>query len=325
MAAVELFSGKGDTMEFLIEADGKIYEISELVKSVSYTDKLNDGCSKLEFAYHDDEFIIRNGSPVRLKYKDTDVFFGYVFKHGAKKGKEIPVTAYDQLRYCKAKDTIVVKDDTVASLVRKMCAYFNLKTGTLADTAYKLPISIQDEKTWLDIVYKAIDDTLTAKGQWYAFRDEFGSVTLRNLEELQLNLIIGDESLCYDYEYEKSIDENFYNQIKLVSDNEKTGKREVYIAKDSTSISTYGLLQYFEVLDKNTNIAQGKSKADMLLSLYNREVETITLPCLGDIRIRAGSSFFGQIKDIFLNKRLIVRSVKHEFIPVHIMSLEVAI
>ena len=30
-------------MEFLVEVDKQIYEISELVKEVSYTDKLNDG------------------------------------------------------------------------------------------------------------------------------------------------------------------------------------------------------------------------------------------------------------------------------------------
>ena len=42
-------------MEFLVEVNSKVYEISELVKSVSFTDKLNDGCSKLEFSFIDPE------------------------------------------------------------------------------------------------------------------------------------------------------------------------------------------------------------------------------------------------------------------------------
>lgn len=310
-------------MEFLVEVDGKIYEISELVKSVSYSDKLNDGCSKLEFSYIDDDLVIKNGNVVRFKYDDANIFYGYVFKVSRNKGKEITVTAYDQLRYCKAKDTIVVKNDTVTTLVNKMCNYFNLRKGVLTDTKYKLPVSVQDDKTWLDIIYTAISDTLTNTGRWYCLRDEFGSIAIRDLEDLTLNLILGDESLVYDYEYEKSIDDDFYNQIKIVSDNEKTGKRDVYITKDSSSIERYGLLQYFEVLDKNANPSQAKAKADALLRLYNREVETLELECLGDVRVRAGNSFYGQIADIRLNKRLIVKSVTHEFIPVHTMSLEV--
>lgn len=310
-------------MEFLVEVDGKIYEISELVKSISYTDKLNDGCSKLEFSYIDDDLVIKNGNVVRFKYNDANIFYGFVFKVSRNKGKEITVTAYDQLRYCKAKDTIVVKNDTVTTLVNKMCNYFNLRKGVLTDTKYKLPVSVQDDKTWLDIIYTAIEDTLTNTGRWYCLRDEFGSIALRDLEDLTLNLILGDESLAYDYEYEKSIDDDFYNQIKLVSDNETTGKRDVYITKDSGSIAKYGLLQYFEVLDKNYNPSQAKAKADALLKLYNREVETLELKCLGDVRVRAGSSFYGQIEDIGLNKRLIVKSVTHEFVPVHTMELEV--
>ena len=310
-------------MEFLVEVDGKIFEISELVESVAYTDKLNDGCSKLEFSYIDDDVRLHNASVVRFRYGGADIFYGYVFKHGQNKAKEITVTAYDQLRYCKAKDTIVVKDDTVDSLVRKMCNYFGLKAGTLTNTGYKLPVSVQDDKTWLDIIYNAIDDTLSNTGKWYCLRDEFGNIVIRDLQELQLDLILGDESLAYDYEYEKSIDEDFYNQIKIVSDNESTGKRDVYITKDSGSIAKYGLLQYFEVLDKNYNPSQAKAKADALLQLYNRELETLELKCLGDVRVRAGNSFFGQIEDIQLNKRLIVKSVTHEFVPVYTMTLEV--
>ncbi len=312
-------------MEFLVEVDGQIYEISELVTSVSYTDKLNDGCSKLEFSYVDDDLRIENGSAVRFKYGGANIFYGHVYKHGQNKDKKITVTAYDQLRHCKAKDTIIVDGDTITTLVNKMCNYFNLKKGTLTDTGYILPAKVRDDKTWLDIIYTAIDDTLTNTGRWYCLRDEFGSIAIRELRELQLDLVLGDESLAYDYEYEKSIDDNFYNQIKIVSDNEATGKRDVYIAKDSESIAKYGLLQYFEVLDKNYNPSQAKAKADALLQLYNREMETLELKCLGDVRVRAGSSFFGQIEDIKLNKRLIVRAVTHEFVPVHVMTVEVTI
>lgn len=313
-------------MELLIEVSNKIYNIVELVTSISWTDKLNDGCSKLEFSYKDDDLKIANGCIVRFKYNGSNIFYGVVFKHSRNRYGEVSVTSYDQLRYAKAKDTVAIKSDTVTTLVSKMCTYFGLIKGTLSDTGYKLPTGYHSDKTWIDIIYSGISETLTNKGKWYSLRDEFGKVCLRELEELKLNLVLGDESLVYDFEHEVSIDDNFYNQIKLVSENESTGKADVYITKDSKSINTYGLLQYYEALDKNANASQAKAKADMLLKLYNQEVNTLSLKCLGDTSVRAGNSFYAIMSDIGITKlkRLIVRSVTHNFVPVHTMDLEVS-
>ena len=312
-------------IEFLVEVENKVYEISDLVTKVTYTDKLNDGCSKLEFSYLNKDLIIRNGSTVRFKYNNDNIFFGYVFKVGQNSSDEITVTAYDQLRYCKAKDTIIVSNSSLGALAKKMCNYFGLRIGNVSNSSFVLPNSIQDDKTWLDIMYNAISDTLMSVGIKYSLRDEFGYVALRDLDDLRLNLILGDESLAYDYEYEKSIDDEFYNLIKLVSDNESTGKRDVYIVKDSDSIDKFGLMQYFEVLDKNYNNSQAKTMADNLLKLYNRETETLNIKCIGDTSVRAGNSFLAKIKDINLDKRLIVKSATHSFLPHHTMDLEVMI
>ncbi|MBN7773145.1 XkdQ/YqbQ family protein [Clostridium aminobutyricum] len=312
-------------MEFTVQVDSTLYDISELVTKVSYTDKLNDGCSKLEFSYINDNLVITNGSTVRFKYNDSEIFNGHVFKVSRDDKKEISVTAYDQLRYCKAKDVIVVDGDTTTTLVKRMCHYFNLRTGTLTDTGYVLDTNVHDDKTWLDMIYAAISDTLLNKGSKYALRDEFGAITLRNLEDLRLNLILGDESLCYGYDYEKSIDDEFYNQIKIYLKGETSRDSQFVSAKDETSIEKYGMLQYFEASDENSNASKAKKKADILLKLYNREVETLSLECLGDTRIRAGTSFYAYISDIGLNKSLFVKQVTHKFLPNHTMSLEVSI
>ncbi|MDF2907479.1 MAG: phage protein [Herbinix sp.] len=309
-------------MEFLVETGGKICVISKLVNSVSWKDTLNDGCSKLDFSFVDKTLNIANGDTVRFVYDDVK-YFGKVWKNGTNKKLEKTITSYDQLRRAKVKDTIVCKKDTVTTLTAKMCDYLGFTKGDLLNTVYQLPISVQDDKTWLDIIYGAIKDTLISTGKQYLLRDEFGKIMIRSIEDLQINLILGDGSLCYDYEYTKSIDDNFYNLIKLARDNESSGKRDVFIAKDSNSIAKYGLIQYFEVVDKKTESAQVKNKADMLLGLYNNEAETLTLNCLGDTRVRAGSSFYARIEDIEMNKRLIVKSVTHEFLPVHTMQIEV--
>lgn len=311
-------------IELLVGNDKEIYDITELVKGISYTDKLNDGCSKLEFSYIGNDPKVENSNEVRFTYGDIK-FYGYIFKHGQNKKKEVTVTAYDQLRYAKAKDTVVSQKDTVTTLTKRMCNYFGLKTGALVNTKYVLPTKPYMDNTWLDILYDSIKETLANKGEWYCLRDEGGAICLRDIKDLELDLVLGDESLDYDFDYRKSIDEDFYNQIKIYVKGEDENTVGHFVStKSDNSIKKYGLLQYFETMESK-NSSQAKSKADMLLSLYNRETETLSMDCLGDPRIRAGSSFFGQIEDVGLEKMLIVRSVTHKFIPLHTMQIEVTI
>lgn len=65
--------------------------------------------------------------------------------------------------------------------------------------------------------------------------------------------------------------------------------------------------------------------ANALLSLYDGETETLTMDCIGDTSIRAGSSFHAYISELGVNKRLIVKSATHTFLPNHTMKLEVQI
>lgn len=314
-------------MELLIKTDEKIYDITELVTKISYTDKLNDGCSKLEFSYIGDDLEIENGNSISFKYNDTYVFIGRVFKHGHNSKNEVTVTVYDQLRYAKAKDSIVIQKDTITTLVNRMCNYMKFTKGTLVDTKYYLKTDIADEKTWLDIVYSAISETLTNKGKWYCLRDEVGKICLRDVEDLKLNLVLGDESLAYDFDYSKSIDDEFYNLIKIYVPGKPDIKKDdrIVVVKDEESEEKYGPLQYFELASEQTNEAQAKAKAENLLKHYNQERESLSLSCLGDIRVRAGTSIYGSIKDINLDRRLTVRSVTHDFIPMHTMDVEVMI
>ncbi len=86
----------------------------------------------------------------------------------------------------------------------------------------------------------------------YVLYDDFGKLCLKNLERMKVGLII-DEETGENYDYESSIDSDTYNQIKLTYDNSDTGKREVYMAKDSSNIEKWGVLQYFDTIDEKTN------------------------------------------------------------------------
>jgi hypothetical protein len=314
-------------MVFVIVINNKIYDISELVTKVSWNDRLNDGCSKLEFSYKDNGLKIENGSNIQFIRNGIKIFNGFVFKYGWGKDKVVNVTAYDQLRYCKVKDSIVIMNDTVTTLVNRMCNYFLFKKGSITGTKYTLKTMVINNQTWLDIIYTAISDTLTNTGKWYCLRDEFGHIALRDLGDLKLNLILGDGSSCYEYDYQKSIDDNFYNHIKIYSEGDSVKSSQMIGLEDTNSVKKFGRLQYFEVMN-NANAAQVKAKADILLRFYNHEAESFTLNCIGDTSIRAGSSFYGMLEDVLGKNKLVnlfVKSVTHDFLPIHTMKIEVLI
>lgn len=313
-------------MELLVESQGYIYDISEMCTDISWTDTLNEGASTLEVSYARNGLTLQNGDVIRLTDNDQKdgIFFGSSFKVSGDESEIIKLKVYDQLRRAKHKDIVVLENGTLKNLVQNMCDYLSMTPGTLEDPGFIIPTIADYESTWLDHVVQAISDTLIGTQEMYCVRDEYGSVCLWNMRNLQMPLVLGDRSLVTGYNWERSIDEDFYNRVKVVWKNESSGQIEVAVATDQEGINRYGLLQYLESSPSGIdNAAKAQERANNLLKLYNHEKETIKMDCVGDLRVRAGNSIYGSIADIGLNRRLIVKKVTHTFLPVHTMSVEV--
>ena len=268
---------------------------------------------QLDFKILDDgEIKIEEGNAVSFKVNGEKVFYGFVFTLKRDKDKLISVTCYDQLRYLKNKDTYVYNNKTAGEIIKMIAEDFEMNCGDIEDTGYKIPSRVEDNTTLFDMIQNALDLTLENKKEMYVLYDEFGKLTLKNISSMTLDILI-DEETAENCDYTSSIDSNTYNKIKLTFDNDKTGKRDIYISQDGDNINRWGILQYFETIKEGEN---GKAKADALLSLYNQKTKSLSISnAFGDVRVRAGSMIVVKLDlgDVKLNNFMVVEKCKHEF------------
>jgi len=249
---------------------------------------------------------------VAFKVDNTNLFYGFVFKKKRDKEKIIKTTAYDQLRYLKNKDTKTYTNKRADELVKMIANEYQLNIGTLENTGYAIAKKAESNQSLFDMILNALDETIRNRKEMYVLYDDYGKLCLKNLERMKVGLVI-DEETGENYDYESSIDSDTYNQIKLTYDNSDTGKREIYMAKDSSNIEKWGVLQYFDTIDEKTN---GAVKAKALLDLYNQKTRSLEIKnALGDVRVRGGSLIIVNLDlgDVKLKNFMLVEKAKHTF------------
>lgn len=299
-------------VELLIQHGDKVF--SPIVQEgITWSTERKGYPGELQFnVVKDDVIDFQEGDAVRLRVNGENIFFGFVFKKKRNKDQIITVTAYDQLRYFKNKDTYVYENKTASELIQMICADFQMQAGTLEDTEFKIASRIEENTSLFDMIQNALDLTLQNMSYMYVMYDDFGKVTLKGLDNMRLNVLI-DEETGENFDYTSSIDDQTYNKIKLTYDNEGTGTREVYIAQDGSNMNTWGVLQHFDTLQKGEN---GQAKADALLSLYNKKTRNLSIKnALGDTRVRAGSMVVVMLDlgDMKVQNLMLVEKCKHEF------------
>lgn len=307
--------------------DGTKAYLPSVEEGIEWTTQRRSTPGKLTFRVVQDEVLrFEEGAAVRLRVDGKPIFFGFVFTKRQDKDGLIEVTAYDQLRYLKNKDTYVYENKTASQLIRMIAEDFSLNVGALEDTGFVIASRVEDNTSLFDMIENALDLTLQNSRKMFVLYDEFGKLTLKNIASMYVGepgaYLMIDEETGENFEYTSSIDNNTYNKIKLTYDNEKTAKREVYIAQDSGRINEWGVLQYYDTLQKGEN---GQAKADALLGLYNKKTRNLKIVnAFGDTRVRAGSMVVISLAlgDITVKNFMLVERVKHTFkLGEHFMDL----
>lgn len=298
--------------QLLILSRGRIFDVA-VQEPIIWETHRKSMPGKLTFNVIKDEILgFHEGDMVRFDYDGHKIFAGFVFTKKRTNNRIISVTAYDQLRYFKNKDTYVYKNKTAAQVLQMLIADFGLQGGIIADTKHVIASHVEDNQELFTIMDNAGALTTKNTGNLFVLYDDYGKLNYRNIKQLKLDILV-DEDSGETFEYTTSIDENTHNKIKLSRENKKTGKREIFIAQDSANMNQWGILQLTESVDEGEN---GKVKADALLALYNQKSRKLHInKVFGDYRVRGGSTLGVQmyLGDLTVANFMMVETAKHSF------------
>lgn len=225
------------------------------------------------------------GDRVSLRVSGKDLFYGFVFTKRRSSNGLITVTAYDQLRYFKNRETYSYCDLTASGLISRMAKDFSLSRGKLAETGYVIPARVESGKTLFDIAQTALDLTSEATGEMFVLYDDFGSLRLSRVGDMILDILLSGGSVG-DFDYSSSIDSNTYTRIRLAREESGSGETVFYGAQNDALIKRWGVLQYYGKLDEDVS---GSSLAKSLLSLYGKKTRNLKIvDAIGDTSVRAG-------------------------------------
>lgn len=317
-------------IKLLVNNNKGIFDVTPFI-----TDKITlityrkNSASTLDFKFARDlvvqnnlSIVIDEGNAVELTVNDNKIYKGFIFQKSRNKDQIISIKCYDQLRYLQNKQSYTFVNKKASDIIKSIANDFGLITGNIVDTGYILPPLNMDNQRLLDVIMKSLDLTQNNQNELYIFYDDIGKLTLKKSKNMVTDYIFTDDSNITNFNYVTSIDINTYNQIKLYKDNEKTGKRELYIAKDNANIGNWGILQHYEKLDDNFNPAQAQKLANDILTLKNKITETLSIEVqniddsLKLEKLRAGNYVYVLIKALAsgdFSKVCLIEKCTHTF------------
>ena len=305
--------------ELLAEQDGTVF-VPAALDGVTWETHRSGAPGTLTFTALEEDGApsLREGARVSLRLDGEGLFCGYVFTRARSAGGRVEVTAYDQLRYLRSRDTLLYEGKTASALLRMLAADFRLTLGDVEETGYAIPIGAEENVPVWDMVENALDETYRATGRRYVLYDDFGKLCLKSAGSLAMPLLL-DENTVSAYRCEETIDEGAYSRVRLLYEDGRRGVRQLFSGGDESLQERWGVLQYFEKLQDPTG---GQSLVESILRAHSAPVTSITVTgAIGSPQVRAGVSLHAELPPA--SGVFTVESARHIFSgEAHTMNLE---
>lgn len=249
------------------------------------------------------KFSFTEGDCVIFSIDDNILFKGFIFSKERNSDHFIKVTAYDQLRYLKNRNTYNYSFKTASEVVLMIIKDFGLDYAFIDNSQYVIGARIEENKSLFDIILNAADITYKNTGNRFILFDKAGKLYFKNENNLKLplSLSIADNSII-DFYSKTDIDSDTFTQVKLFQKNKTKKIDKSIIIKSDEGIENFGILQYFKKIPDEYNDFQLKSCAENILKQKNRIKTTFCVKCLGrnngEENIRAGNGIFIDSLDI---------------------------
>lgn len=260
-------------------------DITDLVAEFSIKTTLEAQPGVLSMTAIGDGFEFILGSLLSVKAGDHAVFDGFIFSVTTTKAKTVQVVAYDVLRYLKSKDTYVFgKGKTASDIFKTVCSRLELEVGTVDAASWAQPPKAYENAGGFDVIQEAIGNALAQEKKFFVLIPEGKKISFRDLEGLRSDIIIDEENGEIDFQHNANIDEQTYNQFKIMAEDSKEWKR----ARNDEHIRQWGLLQYSQKFGEPVKDKELPGLLEKLAAIYDRPQQKLTLTCFGDWNVRAG-------------------------------------
>lgn len=308
---------------------GKAYDVTRSVHNINWhTDLASAAQLTFSVLRGDFEFIPWEGNEISFAWNGIQIFKGIVFKRTLTDDEVWDIIAYGNSRYLKGTGTYMWKASSSSDRFKRIMKDLSLSHKILDSNPHKKTEEITDGSTFFDMINTAASHTLRQTGERFIVMDApNGDVLHVNTERLATNLLIGDKSSVTSFSFTSSIEETS-NIVQLIHEDSDKKVRQLKVARSNKSVEKWGPLVHTESVTDKVNSAQLQARANAKLKELNKREQTFTLKCLGDTRIRAGSSLYVDIADVRgvgvpKNQRVLVTSCSHGFDNKWIMDLEV--